>query len=210
MSLVALLTLAGVMLMGAMSPGPDFALVVRNSLMAGRTSGVFCALGIGVGVLVWAVAAAVGVAGLLAASATLFAIVKLCGAAYLIYLGVRALLSAASKKSGEPERETGTAPGRRSAFVQGLVTNLFNPKTAVFFVALLPQFLPAEATVLSVVELCLVTATVTVSWFTILAVSVGTLRTALVRPRVRRVIDAVTGTFLVGLGVRIAAPAAAS
>jgi threonine/homoserine/homoserine lactone efflux protein len=205
MSLVALVTLAGVMLMGAMSPGPDFVLVVLNSLSAGRTSGMFCAMGIGVGILVWAVAAAVGVAGLLAASATLFSLVKLFGAAYLIYLGVRALLSAASKRVVGLEPEAGAALGRRSAFLQGLVTNLLNPKTAVFFVALLPQFLPREATVLSVVELCLLTATVTVSWFTILAVSVGTLRSALVRPRIRRVIDAVTGTFLVGLGARIAA-----
>lgn len=204
MSLVALLTLAGVMLVGAMSPGPDFVLVVRNSLTAGKTTGVFCALGIGAGVLVWAVAAAVGVAGLLAASATLFSLVKLCGAVYLIYLGVRALLSAASQRIDGLELETG-AGLRRSAFFQGLVTNLLNPKTAVFFVALLPQFLPREATLVSVVELCLLTATVTVSWFMVLAVSVGTLRNTLVRPRIRRVIDAVTGTFLVGLGARIAA-----
>jgi threonine/homoserine/homoserine lactone efflux protein len=94
---------------------------------------------------------------------------------------------------------------RRSAFLQGLVTNLLNPKTAVFFVALLPQFVPRETTVLSVVELCLLTATVTVSWFTVLAIAVGSLRSALVRPSVRRVIDSVTGMFLVGLGARIAA-----
>lgn len=205
MSLVAMLTLAGVMLVGAMSPGPDFVLVVRNSMTAGKTTGVFCAMGIGVGVLGWAVAAAVGVAGLLAASATLFSFVKLCGAAYLIYLGIKALLSAASRTTGELELTAGAVMTRRSAFIQGLVTNLLNPKTAVFFVALLPQFLPRETTVVSVVELCVLTGTVTVAWFMILAVAVGSLRGALVRPRVRRVIDALTGTFLVGLGARIAA-----
>ena len=119
MSLAALLTLGGVILVGAMSPGPDFVLVVRNSLAAGKTGGVFCAFGVGAGVVVWAAAAAVGVAGLLAASAPLFSFVKLCGAAYLVYLGVRALLSAASTSSNALEPDGRTCPGRRSAFSRG-------------------------------------------------------------------------------------------
>src|SRR5690606_20047641 len=109
--------------------GPDFAIVVRQSVASGARSGMAAALGVGAGVFAWAVSAAIGVAALLAASAVAFTIVKVAGAAYLLYLGVRALRSAA-QRSQEP---TADAAGRTAAsgwrsFRQGLITNVLNPK----------------------------------------------------------------------------------
>lgn len=205
-TIAAAVTLAGVMLLGAMSPGPDFVLVVRNALTSGRAVGTACAMGVGCGVAVWAVAAAVGIAGLLATSATLFTAVKLCGAAYLVYLGVTALRRASVRSGAGPDVQEAAAGEVTwgTAFLQGLVTNVFNPKSALFFVALLPQFIPHEATIATTMTVCAITAGVTAGWFGVLALAVGTLRHGLARPRVRRAIDAVTGTILIALGLRIA------
>ena len=189
MTPIALAGLAVVMLSAAMAPGPDFVLVVRSAITAGRATGLCCL---------------VGVAGLLAASASVYGLVKLGGGLYLVYLGVRSLLSAASRRERSlvPDGTGGVRP--RAAFVQGLVTNLLNPKTAVFFIALLPQFLPDDVSVLALVQLCLLTSLVTLCWFSLLAVAVHGLRRFVSRPSFRRVIDAVTGSLLVALGARIA------
>lgn len=195
--------LAGVVLLGAMSPGPDFVLVVRNSLASGRTVGLANALGIGAGVLVWAIAAVGGLAGLLATSTVAFTLVKYCGAAYLIYLGLRSLHSA---MAGDPRPSPDAAAhvSRRAAFTQGLTTNLLNPKTAAFFVALLPQFLPSTTDGPAALYTCLVITTVTTGWFALVASAAGGLRSGLSRPRVRRTVDAAAGALLVALGLRIA------
>jgi threonine/homoserine/homoserine lactone efflux protein len=198
-----LLTLAGVFLLGAMSPGPDFIIVLRSALSGGRRAGMAAACGIATGLLGWAAVTSLGVAGLLAASAVAFTVVKLVGAAYLVLLGVQALLAARRggyDKALEPGKETTT----RGAFAAGLLTNLFNPKVAVFFLALFPQFLPHDATAIDVAVLAVVAATAPLCWFLFLANIVTVLRRFLVRATVRRALDAVMGTVLVGLGVRIA------
>lgn len=206
MTVTQLLALGGVILLAAMSPGPDFVIVLRNAVTSGRRAGMACAAGIAAGVLVWAVVTSVGIAGLLAASAVAFTVVKLVGAAYLVLLGVQALLAA---RRGDYD-ETPTA-GRESsergvvaAFRQGLLTNLFNPKVAVFFVALWPQFLPHSATVVDTALMAAVAAAVTLTWFVVLANVITVLRRFLTAARVRRTIDAVMGTLLIGIGVRIA------
>jgi threonine/homoserine/homoserine lactone efflux protein len=195
----------GILLLGAMSPGPDFVVVTRHAVFSGRSVGVACALGIGVGVFGWTLAVALGVAGVLAASAEVFAVIKLLGAAYLVYLGARALIAArrgAYQQLGERSEGTvGMAAGMRD----GLLTNLFNPKVAVFYLALLPQFLPTGATAWQTVLLATAAAAVTASWFALLAVVIGALRRFLTSIRVRRIMDAVFGALLVALGVRIAA-----
>jgi threonine/homoserine/homoserine lactone efflux protein len=197
------LTLAGVIILAAMSPGPDFVIVLRSVLKAGRRSGMACAAGIASGVLVWAVVTSLGVASLLAASAVAFTVVKLVGAAYLVFLGVRALL-AARRGGYEQAPDTGGENAQRGAFTAGLVTNLLNPKVAVFFLALWPQFLPHDASVLDTAVLAGVAATATLLWFATLANVASVLRRFLTAARVRRAIDAVMGTLLVGIGVRIA------
>jgi threonine/homoserine/homoserine lactone efflux protein len=200
------LTLTGILLLAVMSPGPDFVIVLRSVLTGGRRAGMACAAGIGSGALVWAVVTSVGVAGLLAASAVAFTIVKLLGAAYLVLLGVQALL-AARRGGYEQTEEPQVEQARRSALVayrQGLITNLFNPKVAVFFLALWPQFLPQDATVADTAVLAAVACVVPVIWFSVLSNVVTALRRFLTASRVRRTTDAVMGTLLVGIGVRIA------
>jgi threonine/homoserine/homoserine lactone efflux protein len=197
------LTLAGVIILAAMTPGPDFVIVLRSVLKAGRRSGMACAAGIASGVLVWAVVTSLGVASLLAASAVAFTVVKLVGAAYLVFLGVRALL-AARRGGYEQEPDSGGENAQRGAFTAGLVTNLLNPKVAMFFLALWPQFLPHDASVLDTAVMAGVAATAVLLWYLALANVAGVLRRFLTAARVRRAIDAVMGTLLVGIGVRIA------
>jgi threonine/homoserine/homoserine lactone efflux protein len=200
------LGLAGVILLAAMSPGPDFVIVLRNVMTAGRRAGMACGAGIASGVLAWAVVTSVGIAGLLAASAVAFTVVKLVGAAYLVLLGVQALLAARRGGYEQAKEPVGAQAGHGAvaAFRQGLLTNLFNPKVAVFFVALWPQFLPHDATVLDTAVLTAVAAGTSLVWFLTLANVVNALRRFLTASKVRRTIDAVTGTILIGIGVRIA------
>ena len=204
MTVTQLLALGGVVLLAAMSPGPDFVIVTRNAMMSGRRAGMACAAGIAAGVFGWAMVTALGIAGLLAASAVAFTVVKLAGAAYLVLLGVRALLAARRGDYAAPSAEGAGPAGALAAFRQGLVTNLLNPKVAVFFVALLPQFVPAGASAVDHLAVAVVAAGVSITWFTLLAGVVSVLRRLLTTRRVRRTIDAVMGTLLVGLGVRIA------
>ncbi|WP_228713584.1 MULTISPECIES: LysE family translocator [Prauserella] len=201
-----LLPFAGVVLLGAMSPGPDFAVVLRHSAVGGRVSGMGAALGVATGILVWSVVAAVGVAGLLAASAVAFTVVKLAGAAYLLYLGGKALWAARRGSAGQPEQPA-APPDPRRAFRDGLLCNVLNPKCAVFFVALVPQFLPADPTVADTVLTAAIPVVLTALWFGVVANVVGAMRRLLAIPRVRRALDAVTGTLLVAVGVRLAAQA---
>lgn len=197
------LALAGVILVSAMAPGPDFLVVLRSVLSGGRRAGMACAVGIACGLLVWAGVTSVGIAGLLAASAVAFTVVKLVGAAYLVYLGVRALL-AARRGAYTQEPEPTKARSTGGAFAAGLLTNLLNPKVAVFFLALWPQFLPTHATVLDTTVLAGVAAGTALLWYLVFANIVTVLRRFLTAAKVRRAIDAVMGTLLVGIGVRIA------
>ncbi|NBE99600.1 LysE family translocator [Nonomuraea sp. KC401] len=205
-SMTQFVAFGGVVLLGAMSPGPDFAVVVRRSAVSGRGHGMAAATGISVGVFVWVLAAATGVAALLAASAMAFTVVKVAGAAYLLYLGVKAL-RAALGRGGHLALDVPDPGGRGAwaAFVEGLLTNVLNPKAALFFVALMPQFVssgasPADTLVLSVIAL-----TGTVAWFLVVATIVGTLRRVFARPSVRRTVDGLTGAALIALGVGLAA-----
>ncbi|MFE9581369.1 LysE family translocator [Nocardia sp. NPDC006044] len=204
MSTAQMLALGGVILVAAMAPGPDFFIVTRSSALSGRRAGMACAAGIAGGVFLWSVVSAVGVAGLLAASALAFTIVKLVGAGYLMLLGVRALL-AARRGGYETTADLPTGgPSAPAAFRQGLLTNLLNPKVAVFFLALLPQFVPAAPTVTDTISLGAIAAAVSLIWFSVLANVVDALRGLLAKPVVRRTLDTVMGTILVAFGVRIA------
>lgn len=203
-----LVPFAGVVLVGAMSPGPDFAVVVRHAAVAGRRAGTATALGVATGILVWSIVAAAGLAGVLAASAVAFTVVKLVGATYLLYLGAKALLAARRGGHGHVrEAAAGQPVEARRAFRDGLLCNLLNPKCAVFFVALLPQFLPADPALTELVLTAAVPVVLTVLWFSVVAGVVGTMRRLLAAPRVRRTLDALTGTLLVAVGVRLATQA---
>jgi RhtB (resistance to homoserine/threonine) family protein len=193
-----LLAFVGVAVVLTLTPGPDMALVLRNTLRAGRPAGLRTVAGIAVGLLGWATASALGVAAVLAASATVFTALKLAGAVYLVYLGVQALR--AVRRDEEPLAE---APKRRgSPFRQGLVTNLLNPKLAVLFTTLLPQFISSDdPAVAKSVLLAAVFVSIGLSWLVTYTYIVS--RVARSR-RFRRVTEAVSGVVLVALGLRLA------
>ena len=188
------------------TPGPDTALTVRNSIVGGRRGGVLTAAGIAAGQLVWTVAASVGIAGLLQASQPAFVVLKIVGAAYLAFLGVQSILSAVRNRYGHEERQSRpTELGAWSAVRQGFISNLANPKMAVFFLSLLPQFVQGPSgSLTALVPLGSVFCLLTFGWLSIYAVVLDRVGPFLQRSRVRRGLDAVTGTVLVAFGVRLA------
>jgi threonine/homoserine/homoserine lactone efflux protein len=194
-----LLAFLGISLVVIVTPGQDTALTIRNTLTAGRGNGVRTAAGVATGQLVWALAASTGLAALLAASEPAFDALKFAGAAYLVLLGLHALTHAVRGHASHADERA--APPRHG-FRQGLISNLGNPKMAVFFTALLPQFAPAFATMLA---LGVVFAALTLAWLTLYAFAVERAKRQLQRPAVRRALDAATGTALIALGVRVAA-----
>jgi RhtB (resistance to homoserine/threonine) family protein len=191
-----LLAFAGVALVLSLTPGPDMALVLRNTLRDGRPAG-FCTVGgIALGLLVWATMSALGIAAVLAASATVFTVLKLAGAAYLVYLGVQSLRAL---RRGQERVETPKPAG--SPFRQGLVTNLLNPKLAVLFTTLLPQFISHDDPAAKSALLAAVFVAIGLSWLTVYTLIVG----AVARSRRFRVVtEAITGVVLIALGARLA------
>jgi threonine/homoserine/homoserine lactone efflux protein len=190
----------GVATLVIVTPGQDTALTIRNSLLGDRRDGVLTALGVAVGQCVWAIATSVGIVALLVASEPAFLALRVFGAAYLVWLGLQSLWSAV-RRTPKPELSTSS---QRPAFRQGLISNLGNPKMAVFFPSLLPQFADTFAGLLT---LGLLFAAMTLAWLSAYAFAVAKAGDVLRRPRIRRVIDAVVGFVLAGLGIRLATDA---
>jgi threonine/homoserine/homoserine lactone efflux protein len=186
------------------TPGQDTALTVRNTLAGGRRTGVATAGGVALGQTVWTVAASVGVVALLTASEPVFRAVKLVGAAYLVYLGAQSLRAAVTKRAYDSKARGSTPLSPRRALRQGILSNLGNPKMAVFFASLLPQFAPeGEATFVVLLALGLLFCSMTFAWLCCYAVAVARIG-QLLTGTVRRALDALTGAVLVALGVRLA------
>lgn len=187
----------------ALTPGVDMAVVSQQVLAHGRRAGLGAVAGIALGSGLQATAAVLGLSALLAASAPALAVVKLLGAAYLVWLGVRALVTAG--RAAPPQ--AAAAPRGRSLRA-GLLTNLLNPKITLFYVAFLPQFVDpgagatARTALLAAVFLGLGTA-----WLVVFTALLGRLRPLLTRDAVRRRIERVTGAVLLGLGIRLAVDA---
>ena len=188
------------------APGPDTAITTRNALVGGRRAGLFTILGVSFGLAVWTLATGIGVAALLRASEPAFVALKLVGAAYLVFLGAQAVWSALHPHGAvATARVASRTIPPRIAFRQGLLTNLGNPKIAVFFTSFLPQFTPShEAGFGSLVLLGLIFCLLGLTWLTLYVLAIARLGDFLRRPRPRRVLDFVTGTVLVGFGVRLA------
>jgi threonine/homoserine/homoserine lactone efflux protein len=188
------------------TPGPDTALTIRNSLLGGRGAGVATALGVALGQATWSVATSAGVVALLVAAEPAFAALRIAGAVYLIALGVQALWSAARSQSEAKVDVAGSRIRPSTALRQGMVSNLTNPKMAVFFPSLLPQFVSADApSFLSLLVLGVVFCLMTFTWLTGYAFAVARVGDVLRRTAVRRTIEAVTGLVLVTFGIRVAA-----
>lgn len=199
----------GVSAVVIMTPGQDTALTIRNTLLGGRSAGIATGLGVAVGQSTWTLAAAIGLTALLVASEPVFAAIRWLGAGYLVYLGARSLWSAARPGGGHAigAQTAGSGPrlAPRRAWRQGLLSSLGNPKLAVFFSSLLPQFVPAGAAPFpTMVGLGLVFAAFTLVWLVAYATIVARAGDLLRGGRIRRMLDAVMGTVLVALGLRLA------
>jgi threonine/homoserine/homoserine lactone efflux protein len=198
---VELAAFFGISALVIVTPGQDTALTIRNSLMGGRRAGVFTAIGVSAGQAVWAFATSIGIAALIVAFEPAFVALKLAGAAFLIYLGAQALYSALRGRHVE-QRAGGGSLASPAALRQGVVSNLGNPKMAVFFTSLLPQFGSSFSALLA---LGLVFCTLTFVWLTAYAFAVAKAGDVLRRPAIKRAFDAVLGALLVALGLRLAA-----
>jgi threonine/homoserine/homoserine lactone efflux protein len=193
-----LLPFLGIGALVIVTPGPDTALTLRNALLGGRRSAAATALGVAVGQATWTLAASAGVAALLAASRPAFLALRIVGAAYLVWLGLQSLRAAV--RGSEPRTRHLAAVPRR-AFRQGLLSNLGNPKMAVFFTSLLPQF---GSSFFGLLPLGLLFASMTLVWLTAYGAAVAKAGAVLLRPRVRRALDGLAGAALIALGVRVA------
>jgi len=185
------------------TPGVDMALVTKNALLQGRAAAQAAALGINVGIFVWTIAAAVGLAAVIAASAAAFTAIKLAGAVYLVYLGVRSLL--ASRRSASTLSTERRPLTTAAAFRQGVASNLLNPKIAVFFTSLLPQFVDeGHATAQDLLLLGALFNAMGVVWLLAYAAIAARGRGLLQQPRVQRAFERVTGVAFIALGTRLA------
>jgi threonine/homoserine/homoserine lactone efflux protein len=190
-----------------LTPGQDTMFIIGRSLSGGRRAGVAASLGIAVGSIGHTLAAALGFSAIIATSALAFTAVKLAGAAYLIYLGIKLVWSrnAAAIPSGNAGAEASEHPW--SCFRQGIITNVLNPKVALFFLAFLPQFIDIHSPAKALAFLTLGATFITsgLIWCLILASGAARLRTFFQRnPSVRTMIDRAIGVLFVTLGVRLA------
>jgi threonine/homoserine/homoserine lactone efflux protein len=216
---VRLLAFIGVAVILTISPGPDFALVTRVALGRGSWSAWRTSLGVATGHLCWGAAAAFGVAAIIHTSATLYTVLRLAGAAYLVWLGVHALLArspasdsltgaSASSDSSPPNlasASTMRSRARLDPYWQGVVNDLLNPKIGVFYTTLLPQFIsPGQSVVVASLILAAIFAVIVMLWLTIYVVVLARAEAFFRRSSVRRALERVTGVVLIGLGLRLA------
>ena len=184
-----------------LTPGPATALVVRNSLRGGPRAAWATTAGNSTGILAWALASVLGISALVAASEAAFATLKLVGAAVLVWLGVQAWRRSRQGLPAEPRVHARSANHYR----EGLVTSFANPKLAVFFIALFPQFVPDGASVLAAtLVMAAIIVTMDLVYFTALSVLVSRTRHAFVQRGWAHRMERIAGTVLIGLGIRLA------
>jgi threonine/homoserine/homoserine lactone efflux protein len=183
-----------------LTPGVDTAMVLRSAATGGPKRGIAAAAGICLGLFVWGLGAASGLSLLLAASRTGFMVVKFCGAAYLLWLGIN-MWRHRTQAAAAPANE---AAGTRAAFRRGFTSNMLNPKVGVFYITFLPQFIPAHVSVpaFSMLLTC-INLGLDIIWFAALIALTVPLTRTLAQPAVKRAMDRVTGATLIGFGLRL-------
>ncbi|MER6952110.1 LysE family translocator [Nonomuraea sp. NPDC000554] len=199
-----LLAFIGACLLVAMTPGVSTAIILRQTLRAGRGSGVAAALGNETGILLWALSAAFGLSALLVASQLAYDAMRVVGAVVLVVMGAQALWQA-RKGADAPPSDGAAVAGRHRSYLSGLGTCLANPKAAVFAMSFLPQFVPQGQNVpLTLVTLAVIWVLVDTLWYGLLIWTVARAKALLGRPVVRRRLEQVSGVVLIGLGLRLA------
>ena len=187
-------------------PGPDTAMATKNTLIAGKIGGVKTVFGTCVALLIHTLAAVIGLSALIVKSALLFSIFKYVGAVYLIYIGIKALLAVRNTE----DLNTNDVPinndnKHTSCFRQGFLTNLLNPKIAVFFLTFLPQFLnPNHNTFIQLLVMGLTYLILTVIWFAFYIFLIDKISAFMKKPKTQRYIQGITGIVLIGFGIKLA------
>ena len=208
MEITALTTYLIAITLLTITPGVDTMLVIRNTARGGWRDGAVSSLGICSGLFVHAVISAVGISMILLQAAWAFSALKLAGACYLIWLGISSWRKVLRQESFEVING-GTALGAfriRRSLREGFLSNVLNPKTAVFYMAFLPQFInPAQSALLQSLFLAGLHFVIAMIWQCLLALMVKQLKSWLQRPRVSQLFDGVTGTVMIALGLRVAA-----
>jgi threonine/homoserine/homoserine lactone efflux protein len=190
------------------SPGPAMALILRRTALHGMRTAVPLVLGLELGLYLWALAAAAGFAALVAASEAAYWLLKIVGACVLVHLGVRAWLAAWRSRSDAGHADAPVddrGPSGAKAFGEGVVVQLANPKAAVFMIAFYPQFVPSDQPLFATTALlALLQVSIELCFYLTLAALVARAGAWFRRSTVRRRLEAVSGTVLVGLGLRVA------
>jgi threonine/homoserine/homoserine lactone efflux protein len=203
--MTSVLAFVGAAFLIAMVPGPSTVVILRRAVRNGPRTGMATVLGNECGVLLWGLAAAFGLSALLLASQVAYDVIRIAGAAVLVWMGARALWQA--RRAGQPAQGSAqtAAMSLRRAYWQGLVTNFANPKAGVFAVSFLPQFVPQGAPVLpTLLAFSVIWAAVDLIWYLPLVWLSGRVGGVLQRQSVRRRMEQASGALLVGLGVRLA------
>lgn len=199
----SLLVFAGVAVLVTLTPGPATAMVIRSALRGGRRDALLSTLGNSIGVLFWGFASAVGISALVAASEVAFVVLKVGGAIVLVSLGIQGFLR--RRRGTDRPEAPGPPVSQARAFRDGLVTSLANPKLAIFFVALFPQFIPKGDPVLpTALGMSTLIVALDLVWYSALALAVTRVRRRLAGSRWPGRLERLTGSVMIGLGLRLA------
>ncbi|EJR54545.1 LysE family translocator [Bacillus cereus] len=187
-------------------PGPDTAMATKNTLVAGKMGGVKTVFGTCVALLIHTLAAVIGLSALIVKSALLFSIFKYVGALYLIYIGIKALLAVKNQEGvNTNDVSMNTDNEHTPCFRQGFLTNLLNPKIAVFFLTFLPQFLnPSHNTLIQLLVMGLTYLVLTVIWFAFYIFLIDKISAFMKKPKTQSYIQGLTGIVLIGFGIKLA------
>ena len=187
-------------------PGPDTAIATKNTVTVGRIGGLKTALGTCCALLIHTSAAVLGLSAIIVKSAFLFSVFKYVGAVYLIYLGVKTLWSLKKKEeAASVEMNTKNQFVNTSCFKQGFLTNILNPKVAVFFLTFLPQFVDSGSNTFLPFLIMGITYTVlTAIWFLLYVYLINQISAFMKKPKTQNIIEGITGTILIGFGIKLA------
>jgi threonine/homoserine/homoserine lactone efflux protein len=203
---VALLAFIAAGIVLIVTPGPDTALVLRTAAVEGPRRGAYTSAGICTGLLLWGLAAALGISAVLAASHTAYTVLRVIGAAWLIWLGLNIFFRRPRRTSAGGIAVHVEDGGDPAWFWPGLLSNVTNPKVGIFFITFLPQFVPAGVAVAPwIALLVLIHVALSVVWLGLLIVATRSVGRLLQRPAVSRTLDRITGAVLIGAGLRLAA-----
>ena len=203
--LFGFITIGAIGLLGAMSPGPDFAVVTKNSILFSRRAGLYTALGIGLGIFVHVAYSLVGIGFIISQSILLFSIIKYIGAAYLVYLGIQLLRTKKSDEKIDIQQQSNSRSIlNRQALWNGFLTNALNPKVTLFFLSIFTQVISPSTPLVIQAAYGIEIAVIAFVWFAILALILTTTHVKKAFFKFHYYVAKVMGGILVALGIKVA------